>query len=177
VLGPKEAHIFSRALQTSSFAQLFLYRPFPETGVTKVSFTSDRLAEMKKPLEVEALCRLAALYQQQRRTAPVDVMRQSCWGHVFVLQLIGCITAAFLHRRHLMVWQIFASRFLYESLSFLVVCVTSALTYIYLGRVERSLQLWITKRVEQNWIFARKPRKSCCGAVGMLTGLACQSPR
>lgn len=31
-----------------------------------------------------------------------------------MLQLLGCMAAATIHRRHLMVWKIFAPRLLYE---------------------------------------------------------------
>ncbi|XP_076801113.1 GPI ethanolamine phosphate transferase 3, catalytic subunit-like [Clavelina lepadiformis] len=61
------------------------------------------------------------------------------------LKVLGCMCAAFLHRRHLMVWQIFAPRFIYETLSFIVTCGSSILTYFFLVVIAQSLEGWLKK--------------------------------
>ena len=63
----------------------------------------------------------------------------------FIFQVLGSICAAFMHRRHLMVWQIFAPRLVYEVLGFFVVCATSVFVFVFTTLFKRSLNKWIRK--------------------------------
>ena len=60
-------------------------------------------------------------------------------------QLLGSLSAAGLHKRHLMVWKIFAPRFVFEGASFILVGITSLLVYLIVIRIDRMLEIWVQK--------------------------------
>jgi len=60
-------------------------------------------------------------------------------------KLFGSMLSCFLHNRHLMVWSIFAPRFLYELLSFVIVCSMSLFMYIFLVLFVSYFKKWLKK--------------------------------
>ena len=52
------------------------------------------------------------------------------------------MAAAGLHRRHLMVWKIFAPYFIFEGAAFLVTGVTLVFTTLFVLRVHSVLKKW-----------------------------------
>ena len=50
--------------------------------------------------------------------------------------------AAAIHRRHLMVWKIFAPRFIFEGVSFIVTSVMLMLAFWFVLRVDNALRNW-----------------------------------
>jgi hypothetical protein len=69
--------------------------------------------------------------------------------YVFVLcnaygfQVLAAMCCVALHRRHLMVWKIFAPRFVYSGASFFVTAAASVLVYLFVLRVNRSVTNWV----------------------------------
>uniref|UniRef100_A0A0N4VFJ6 GPI ethanolamine phosphate transferase 3 n=1 Tax=Enterobius vermicularis TaxID=51028 RepID=A0A0N4VFJ6_ENTVE len=55
------------------------------------------------------------------------IRRSSLFLLLYGFQVLCICVAAFVHRRHLMVWKIFAPKFVFESVSLLVVCITLVL--------------------------------------------------
>lgn len=61
------------------------------------------------------------------------------------LKLTASILAATVHKRHLMVWKIFAPRFVYQAMSSFTVFGVTILVSLVLYRVNYSLKKWVTK--------------------------------
>ncbi|XP_078484396.1 GPI ethanolamine phosphate transferase 3, catalytic subunit-like [Ciona intestinalis] len=61
------------------------------------------------------------------------------------VKMFCCMVASFILRRHLMVWQIFAPRYLFELLSFCVVCLSSVFIYFFIIRVVCCVERWVEK--------------------------------
>ncbi|EDO47657.1 predicted protein [Nematostella vectensis] len=61
------------------------------------------------------------------------------------VKVLATACSAALHRRHLMVWKIFAPRFVFESASFLVSIPFLVFTYLVLLRVDVVLDVWAGK--------------------------------
>ncbi|ESO07820.1 hypothetical protein HELRODRAFT_130545, partial [Helobdella robusta] len=59
-----------------------------------------------------------------------------------VLAMMLCVT---IHRRHLMVWKIFAPRFIYEIAGFLVFSITIIFDYLFLLRTKRAVDRFVNK--------------------------------
>jgi len=59
------------------------------------------------------------------------------------IQMVACMLCVTIHRRHLMVWKIFAPRFIYEGATFLVVSLALVFTYSFVLRVHSRLTVWI----------------------------------
>merc|ERR1719378_1056190 len=64
----------------------------------------------------------------------------------YAVRLFGCICSTFMHRRHLMVWNVFAPRLLFESAEFVVVTLfcfwclfINWIKAIQLGRVRKKI--------------------------------------
>ncbi|GAB1606203.1 GPI ethanolamine phosphate transferase 3-like [Argonauta hians] len=66
------------------------------------------------------------------------------------LALLSSMCAAALHRRHLMVWKIFAPRFIFAAAMCAVVFVTSLLTFLLMARVQAALSRWFQKLVDSH---------------------------
>ena len=64
---------------------------------------------------------------------------------IFTFQLFGTLSAAGLHKRHLMVWKIFAPRFVFEGATFIVIGFLSLLTYLLIMRIDSTLAKWVDK--------------------------------
>eukprot|EP00058_Branchiostoma_floridae_P010411 XP_002595899.1 hypothetical protein BRAFLDRAFT_235494 [Branchiostoma floridae] len=62
-----------------------------------------------------------------------------------IIKLGGTMVTAGYLRNHLMVWNIFAPRYVFEGVSFLVVCITMLLSYLLLMRVDDTLAGWVGK--------------------------------
>ncbi|KAI8483307.1 hypothetical protein Bbelb_389110 [Branchiostoma belcheri] len=62
-----------------------------------------------------------------------------------LIKLGGTMVTAGYLRNHLMVWNIFAPRYVFEGVSFMVVCITMLLSYLLLLRVDDSLAAWVGK--------------------------------
>ncbi|XP_038072067.1 GPI ethanolamine phosphate transferase 3-like [Patiria miniata] len=58
-------------------------------------------------------------------------------------QLVGAMVSAAIHRRHLMVWKIFAPRFVFQGVSFMVVMVILILLYLLLVKIDRAVSNWL----------------------------------
>lgn len=68
------------------------------------------------------------------------------WFHsttLCFLQVIGCMVCACLHRRHLMVWQIFAPRFIFEGVSLLVILFTSIISFTLVKHTGKRIGIWL----------------------------------
>ncbi|KAK6179351.1 hypothetical protein SNE40_011734 [Patella caerulea] len=59
------------------------------------------------------------------------------------IKLFGAMGAAGLHRRHLMVWKIFAPRFIFEAVGTIVSFTVSFLMYLFVMRVDNSLSKFV----------------------------------
>lgn len=75
--------------------------------------------------------------------------------HGFKL-LATCCSAA-LHRRHLMVWKIFAPRFVFEGVSFLLVTVVLVTSFLAVLRLDLALRNWF-KKLESSHEWKTKTR-------------------
>ncbi|XP_064608437.1 LOW QUALITY PROTEIN: GPI ethanolamine phosphate transferase 3-like [Liolophura sinensis] len=60
------------------------------------------------------------------------------------LKLFASMCAAALHRRHLMVWKIFAPRFVFEATSSFLVFELCSLMYLFVLRVDSALNRWVS---------------------------------
>ena len=65
------------------------------------------------------------------------------------LQLLATCCSAAVHRRHLMVWKIFAPRFVFEGVSFLLITVVLCFSYLVVLRIDQSLRSWF-KNLEES---------------------------
>ncbi|XP_069737019.1 GPI ethanolamine phosphate transferase 3 isoform X2 [Phaenicophaeus curvirostris] len=67
--------------------------------------------------------------------------------YLFVLgtQLLACVCAAMILRRHLMVWKVFAPKFLFESLGFMVSSVCLLLGISLVMRVDCAVSTWFSQ--------------------------------
>ncbi|XP_009693241.1 PREDICTED: LOW QUALITY PROTEIN: GPI ethanolamine phosphate transferase 3 [Cariama cristata] len=67
--------------------------------------------------------------------------------YFFVLgtQLLACVCAAMVLRRHLMVWKVFAPKFLFESLGFVVSSICLLLGISLVMRVDCAVSTWFSK--------------------------------
>lgn len=61
---------------------------------------------------------------------------------VLELQMLACVLAAMILRRHLMVWSVFAPKFLFETLGFAVSSVFLLLGISLVMRVDSALSVW-----------------------------------
>ncbi|KAK3601443.1 hypothetical protein CHS0354_033569 [Potamilus streckersoni] len=61
------------------------------------------------------------------------------------LQVLSAMCAATLHRRHLMVWKIFAPRFVFQTVSSFITFVTLLLVYLVILKIDSQLGKWLTK--------------------------------
>ena len=68
----------------------------------------------------------------------------------YLFQVFATACSAALHRRHLMVWKIFAPRFVFEGASFLFSIPMLVLVYLFFLRVNNSLTKW-TQNLETNF--------------------------
>lgn len=59
-----------------------------------------------------------------------------------ILQFLASCCSAALHRRHLMVWKIFAPRFVFEGVSFIITTVILAISFLVVLRVDQALRSW-----------------------------------
>ncbi|XP_014781790.1 GPI ethanolamine phosphate transferase 3 isoform X1 [Octopus bimaculoides] len=64
------------------------------------------------------------------------------------LALLSSMTAAALHRRHLMVWKIFAPRFIFAAAMSGVTFLTGLITFLLMIRVQAALSRWFYKLAE-----------------------------
>ena len=60
--------------------------------------------------------------------------------------------AATIHRRHLMVWKIFAPRFIFEGVSFIVTSIVLISVFCFVLRVDSVLKHWclLLENAEEN---------------------------
>ncbi|XP_009075500.1 PREDICTED: GPI ethanolamine phosphate transferase 3, partial [Acanthisitta chloris] len=67
--------------------------------------------------------------------------------YLFVLgtQLLACVCAAMILRRHLMVWKVFAPKFLFESLGFVVSSICLLLGISLVMRVDCAVSAWFSQ--------------------------------
>ncbi|KAM4640260.1 GPI ethanolamine phosphate transferase 3 isoform 3-T4 [Amazona ochrocephala] len=67
--------------------------------------------------------------------------------YLFVLgaQLLACVCAAMILRRHLMVWKVFAPKFLFESLGFVVSSICLLLGISLVMRVDCAVSTWFSR--------------------------------
>jgi phosphatidylinositol glycan class O len=78
--------------------------------------------------------------QQLKRSVYLLFAKFIFLSAVKVLFVMCCVT---IHRRHLMVWKIFAPRFVYEAAIFVVVSFVSILTYLFVARLNYCLSNWV----------------------------------
>ncbi|XP_048224702.1 GPI ethanolamine phosphate transferase 3 isoform X4 [Perognathus longimembris pacificus] len=69
--------------------------------------------------------------------------------YLFVLgiQILACASAAFILRRHLMVWKVFAPKFIFEAIGFIVSSVGLLLGIALVMRVDGAVSSWFRKLV------------------------------
>uniref|UniRef100_A0A8C3SWL0 GPI ethanolamine phosphate transferase 3, catalytic subunit n=1 Tax=Chelydra serpentina TaxID=8475 RepID=A0A8C3SWL0_CHESE len=67
--------------------------------------------------------------------------------YLFVLgaQLLACVWAAMILRRHLMVWKVFAPKFLFEALGFMVSSICLLLGIFLVMRVDYAVSAWFER--------------------------------
>ena len=63
---------------------------------------------------------------------------------VLYFQTFASLCAAFILRRHLMVWKIFAPAFIYEGASLIFVTVVCMITYVMFLRITKVVQKFIS---------------------------------
>ena len=63
----------------------------------------------------------------------------------FLAQLLATSCSAALHRRHLMVWKIFAPRFVFEGVSFLLTTAVLFASFVAILRIDQALRSWFKK--------------------------------
>ncbi|XP_067841495.1 GPI ethanolamine phosphate transferase 3 isoform X2 [Heptranchias perlo] len=61
---------------------------------------------------------------------------------VYGVQLLASVCAAAVLRRHLMVWKIFAPKFLFEALAFVVTSIYLLITFCFMMRVDVAVNKW-----------------------------------
>lgn len=61
---------------------------------------------------------------------------------VYGVQLLASVCAAAILRRHLMVWKIFAPKFLFEALGFIVMNIYLVITFCFVMRVDVGVNTW-----------------------------------
>lgn len=64
------------------------------------------------------------------------------------LQTFGCMLAATVHCRHLMVWKIFAPKLIFEGIGFLVTIGSVLASFLLLIRVDRRIELLVTRAMK-----------------------------
>lgn len=68
---------------------------------------------------------------------------------LYALKVLSCLMSAGILRRHLMVWKIFAPRFVFEIATFPVVCLSVLFSFLLVVRTDNSLENYVnslTKR-------------------------------
>ena len=58
-------------------------------------------------------------------------------------QVLGSVCAAALHRRHLMVWKIFAPRFVFAAVSSFTIFICTMLTYLIIISIHFAVTKWV----------------------------------
>ncbi|XP_059089555.1 GPI ethanolamine phosphate transferase 3-like [Tigriopus californicus] len=76
-------------------------------------------------------------FQEETRSNLLKLCAKYCW--LQALRLFGTMLAATVLRRHLMVWKIFAPRFIFEAIGFLVSLVSVVIGYCVFSRIHISL--------------------------------------
>jgi len=66
----------------------------------------------------------------------------------YMLRVSFAASSAAFHRRHLMVWKIFAPRFIFEAIGFAIVVPIMLLGYMYFLRIDNTLRRWLTQLEE-----------------------------
>uniref|UniRef100_A0A8B9FWM8 GPI ethanolamine phosphate transferase 3, catalytic subunit n=1 Tax=Amazona collaria TaxID=241587 RepID=A0A8B9FWM8_9PSIT len=91
--------------------------------------------------------------------------------YLFVLgaQLLACVCAAMILRRHLMVWKVFAPRFLFESLGFVVSSICLLLGISLVMRVDCAVSTWFS-RLQLRRPGERRPVQRRGGSCGAASG-------
>jgi len=80
-----------------------------------------------------------------------ELLKTRMFRLVVMYQAINCVKllatccSAALHRRHLMVWKIFAPRFVFEGVSFLLTTVVLVISFLAVLRVDQALRSWFKK--------------------------------
>ena len=91
---------------------------------------------------VEKKCEVAL--QDNPRTVGVALLKLSLGFILFCsMRSLSAMGAAALHRRHLMVWKIFAPRFIFESARFGISGVAVLLGVLFFLRVDRLIRNWL----------------------------------
>ncbi|XP_028411816.1 GPI ethanolamine phosphate transferase 3-like [Dendronephthya gigantea] len=103
----------------------------------KQSINSETIDDNNRSLTGELI------YHENPTTLRSDMFRsfvlyQVCKG----FRLLGTMSAAAVHRRHLMVWKIFAPRFIFEGVSFIVMSIFLILMFGFVLRVDQSFNSW-----------------------------------
>ncbi|XP_070543027.1 GPI ethanolamine phosphate transferase 3-like [Ptychodera flava] len=68
---------------------------------------------------------------------------------VTAIKFLGTMFSAAIHRRHLMVWKIFAPRFVFEGVSFLIVVALLFLVNLMISRIDGVLSQWFKDLVKK----------------------------
>ena len=91
---------------------------------------------------VEQKCEVAL--QDNPRVVGVALMKLALGFILFCsLRSLASMAAAAMHRRHLMVWKIFAPRFIFESARFVVTGAVILLGVVFFLRVDRLIRSWL----------------------------------
>lgn len=98
----------------------------------------------------EELCEEEPMMEMRLRESPERfsaALLQLGLKYLFVLgmQLLACVGAAMVLRRHLMVWKVFAPKFLFEALGFVVSSVCLLLGISLVLRVDCALSAWFQR--------------------------------
>nr|XP_039271135.1 GPI ethanolamine phosphate transferase 3-like [Styela clava] len=81
-------------------------------------------------------------YKDQERFFNVFKDLLSKYFGFYIAKIVGCMVCTCLHRRHLMVWWIFAPRYMFEGVSLIIVMLSSIFTYAHMHNTGNKLAKW-----------------------------------
>ncbi|XP_069482908.1 GPI ethanolamine phosphate transferase 3 [Ambystoma mexicanum] len=142
------ANTFSSHILFGVGCPLLLLWPFlGETLGSRKQKLKKALRDMRDEEEQES-----PLMEMKLRESPEKfsaALLQLGMKYLFVLgmQLLACVCAAMILRRHLMVWKVFAPKFLFEALGFVVSSVSLLIGIALVMRVDSAVSSWFQKLI------------------------------
>ena len=108
------------------------------------------------PFEIQAIMKGQPIVLLWLQTRPITSGHDLCHSAIFrdflyyvfiivFLQVLSSMTSAAILKRHLMVWKIFAPKFVFEGAGFLVVSIVSIFMFLFVIRIHSGLEKWIKK--------------------------------
>ena len=114
---------------------VYIMVPTAKTDVKIPNVEKDLLADGEKVL---------VLAEQKKEEAKAHVFRLCIkYSAVLGIRMLASMLAAAHLRRHLMVWKIFAPRFIFEAVGFAISLVSMSIGYAIFVRIQNSLDKYI----------------------------------